>query len=305
MADFHSKAPIVNINDRQNLSIAILFLLGFCFLASILDSQAKYLTQSLPVTQVTWARYFFHIVFITPLVLYMHGVEALRPKGMFRHVIRGGYLFISTFLYFISLANIPIAETQALVFSSPLAVTILSYFWLKEKVGIHRWSAVIVGFIGVLIVINPSPESIASVGAVSAVLAGLVYALYLIATRQLMQSPPLVTLFFTAFVGAVTLSLIVPFIWKAPTLLEWFIMATLGLCGACSHLCIIQAFRHANASQLSPWMYAKMLFTVSWGYWIFHEVPTLTTWLGAAIIVASGIYIWWREQLRKDSANKP
>ena len=301
MADFHSKAPIANINDRQNLSLAILFLLGFCFLASILDSQAKFLTQTLPVTQVTWARYFFHIVFIAPLVLYMHGLDALHPKGTFRHIVRGGYLFISTLLYFLSLSKIPIAETQALVFSSPLAVTILSYFWLKEKVGIHRWSAVIVGFIGVLIVIDPSPENIASVGAVSAVLAGLVYALYLIATRQLMQSPPLVTLFFTAVVGAITLTIIMPFIWQTPTKLEFFIMVTLGLCGACSHLCIIQAFRHANASQLSPWMYAKMIFTVAWGYWIFMEVPTATTWIGAAIIITSGIYIWWREQVRKQS----
>lgn len=303
MPDFHSKAPIqTDINSKQNLSVAILFLMGFCFLASILDSQAKYLTQTLPVVQVTWARYFFHIMFITPLVIYMHGLSAINPKGRGRQIIRGSYLLTSTLLYFLALSRIQMSETQALVFSSPLAVTILSYFLLKEKIGIHRWSAVLIGFVGVIIVINPSTENLASVGAVSAIMAGVAYGFYLVATRQLMQSPPLVTLFFTAFSGAIILTLIAPFFWQQPTAIEATLMVTLGLCGAVSHLCIIQAFRHAKASQLSPWMYAKMLFTVLWGYWLFSESPSSTTWLGAAIIISSGIYIWWREQVRKNKA---
>lgn len=299
MPDIHiSKTlPAPQATAKQNLGWAILCLCTFSFLAAILDTHAKYLTQTLPVLQVTWARYFFHTLIIAPLVLYWYGRQALHPPNVIKQIIRGGLLFIATALYFLALARIPIAETQALVFSSPLIVTMLSPFLLSERVGIHRWSAVIIGFCGVLIVLNPTTNSIIDIGAFAALATGIVYAFYIITTRQLMHTPPLITLFFTGIVGSVILTISMPFVWEQPSPLEWLLMVTIGLCGACSHFFIIQAYRRAPASQISPWLYVKLLFTTASGYFLFRETPAMATWIGAAIIISSGIYIWWREQI--------
>ena len=290
---------------QKNLGIAVLLMMGFGICASLLDSIAKSLSHDLPVLQVVWARYFFHLLLLLPLVLYVHRLKAFTPNRAKSQILRASFLLLSTCFYFTALSKIYMANAQALVFSAPLTITILSPFLLKEKVGIYRISAVIVGFIGMLVIINPSfDSSFINVGSFYAVLAGITYAFYILLTRLLHEESALITLFFTGLIGSVVLSILMPFIWVAPSPYQWGFMAGIGICGAIAHLFLIFAYRFADASQLSPWMYAKLLFTSIAGYLFFSEMPSSSTWLGASIIVIAGIYIWHRERVRKAMQHK-
>jgi drug/metabolite transporter (DMT)-like permease len=184
----------------------------------------------------------------------------------------------------------------ALVFISPLIVTALSPLILGEHVGIRRWSAVIVGFCGALVIIRPGlgvfePAALLAAGA------GAVYATYLIATRKLSGSaPPLVTLAYTALLGAVVMTAIQPAVWIWPAPTDWLWMAGMGALAATGHFLLIKAFDHAPASVLAPFTYSEMAMATAVGYFAFGDFPDALTWVGVAIIVASGLYISFRER---------
>ncbi len=276
----------------------ILLLLAAMMLVPMMDGLAKALSAGFSTSQIVWARYFFHLAFLAPLVLWRYGGAALRPKRPLAQLLRGGLLLGSTLLFFAAIREMPLADAIALIFVYPFIVTALSPLLLGEQVGIRRWSAVLVGFAGALIVIRPG-LGVFQWSALLALGAGSVYALYVMATRKLAGSnPPLVTLAYTALLGAVVMSAIAPFDWTAPAPADWAMMALMGAIAAGGHFLVIMAYERAPASLLSPYGYSEIVMATAVGYLAFGDFPDAGTWLGVAVIIASGVYIAIRERKR-------
>ena len=188
------------------------------------------------------------------------------------------------------------AKALTLAFVAPLITTALSPIFLDEKVGFRRWSAVIIGFVGSLIVIRPGfiEFNLASIAALGT---GFFYGIYLVITRKLHSSDsPLLTLLLTGVVGAVIGSFIVPIVWVNPTLNQWSLLALMGVFACLGHLFLILSLKYADASKLAPFGYFEIITNIMLGYYFFGDFPHYWTWLGLTIIICSGVYISFRER---------
>ncbi len=274
----------------------IVLMLAAMAVVPVMDGVAKHLSASFPVLQVVWARYFFHLLILLPVVLWRHGAGALLLRNPWLQVARGGFLLGSTVLFFAAIAVMPIADALALVFVAPLVVTALSPLILGERVGLRRWTAVGVGFVGVVVILRPG-LSVFHPGMLLALGAGTVYAFYSLATRKLSGSaPPLVTLVYTALLGALVMSALVPVVWTPPGTEDLFWMVLMGALAAAGHFLVIKSFEHAEASLLAPLGYSEIVMATVVGYVAFGDFPDAWTWLGVAIVIASGVYVSLRER---------
>jgi drug/metabolite transporter (DMT)-like permease len=281
---------------RNSPIAAILLLLGALTLLPIMDGCAKLLSESLSVYEITWARYFFHWIFLLPILFARYSWRAFTPARIVMQLGRSTMLLVGTILFFFGLSYMPVADTLALFFISPLVATLLSALLLKERVGPRRLGAVVVGFIGALIILNPG-FGVFRWPALFSIGSGVCYGFYAIATRKLAgTAPPLVTAGFTALVGAVVMSLSAPLYWVTPTLSELGIMMLIGLIAAVGHYLVILAYERAEASLLAAFAYYEIVMAVIVGFVMFGDFPDLRTWVGIAVLAASGIYISLRER---------
>ena len=278
---------------------AIIFNLLAWVMLPIMDGFAKYLSAELPVLQITWARYFFTVVFIFPLMLFFfkkYLVWTDKPK---LQLIRGLILLTANISFFYSISVISLPKALTLAFVAPLVVTAFSPFFLGESVGYRRWAAVIIGFIGSLVVIRPGFLEI-NLASLAALGTGIMYGFYLIITRKLSTSDnPLLTLLLTGVVGAIIATTFMPFVWVSPTFNQWSIMAAIGLFACIGHLFIILSLKYADASKLAPFSYFEIVTNIIIAYYFFGDFPDSWTFLGLFIIVFSGIYISRRENIIK------
>ena len=274
---------------------AIIFsLLGWMILP-VMDGFAKYLSADLPVLQITWARYFFTVAFTLPVMFFFYKKQLVwsdRPK---LQILRGLILLCANICFFYAISIIPLAKALTLAFVAPLIVTAFSPMLLGEKVGVRRWTAVIIGFIGSLVVIRPGFLEI-NLASLAALGTGIMYGFYLIITRKLSTSDnPLLTLLITGLVGGVIVSFIAPFIWVKPTLNQWSMMTGIGVFACIGHLFLILSLKYADASKLAPFSYFEIITNITIGYYFFSDFPDNWTFLGLSIIIMSGIYISRRE----------
>ena len=267
----------------------------------IMDAIAKYLSYSLPILQITWFRFFFSAV-ITGIFIYLFSRKSfVRSKNIKSQVLRGILLLTSSLLFFYAISVISLAKALTLAFICPLIVTTLSPYFLKERVGRRRWTAVIVGFIGVLLVIRPGIvefnwASLASLGT------GLCYAIYLIVTRSLKDTDNgLLTLLFTSIVGTLVLSVYLPFVWVNPSLNQLLLAVNMGFIAALAHGLIIISYNYSDASKLAPLGYFEIIPNIIIGYIWFSDFPDKYTVLGLLVIILSGVYVFRREQIIKYS----
>lgn len=161
---------------------------------------------------------------------------------------------------------------------------------LKEHVSWRRWAVILVGFLGTLLVVHPGSGDF-NLGALAALACAFVYALYQVSTRMVREAEPIVTLLFGGLVGMVVISLAAPLFWRWPTPSGWAILVLIGLLGAVGHLCMIMALQRGEASRISPYTYAQLLWATLSGLLVFGDVPNALTLAGAAVIVACGLYI--------------
>ena len=278
---------------------AIILNLSAWVMLPIMDGFAKYLSSDLPVLQITWARYFFTVAFTFPIMYFFFKKKLVwtdKPKLQF---IRGLILLCANICFFYSISVITLAKALTLAFIAPLIVTAFSPIFLNEKVGFRRWSAVIIGFIGSLVVIRPGFVEI-NLASLAALGTGIMYGFYLIITRKLSTSDnPLLTLLLTGVVGAIIISLVMPFVWVKPSFSQWSMMAAIGIFACVGHLFIILSLKFADASKLAPFSYFEIITNIIIGYYFFSEFPDNWTFLGLFIIVISGVYISRRENLKK------
>jgi len=261
-----------------------------------MDVIAKYLSSEMSFLQITWARYFFTIFFTLPLMLFFFRKNLVWTTEPKLQTIRGLLLFFANVFFFYSISIISMAKALTLAFIAPLITTALSPFILNEKVGLRRWSAVIIGFIGSLIVIRPGFLDF-NLATIAALGTGFFYGLYLVVTRKLHTADnPLLTLLLTGAVGFLLGSFIVPFIWINLTVNQWLLLALMGLFACLGHFFLILSLKYADASKLAPLGYFEIVTNVILGFYFFGDFPDYWSWFGLLIIIFSGIYISFREK---------
>jgi drug/metabolite transporter (DMT)-like permease len=276
---------------------AIIFNLLAWVMLPIMDGFAKYLSSDLPVLQITWARYFFTVAFTFPIMFFFYRNQLKWSDKPKLQILRGLILLIANICFFYSISIISLAKALTLAFVAPLIVTAFSPILLDERVGFRRWSAVIIGFIGSLVVIRPGFVEI-NLASLAALGTGIMYGFYLIITRKLSTSDnPLLTLLLTGVVGAVIITCVMPFVWVKPTINQWSMMAAIGVFACIGHLFLILSLKYADASKLAPFSYFEIITNIIIGYYFFSDFPDNWTFLGLFIIVLSGIYISKRENI--------
>ena len=262
-----------------------------------MDTIAKYLSAELSFFQITWARYFFTVFFTLPFMFFFFRKNLTWSTQPKLQIFRGLTLFFANILFFYSISIISMAKALTLAFVAPLITTALSPIFLGEKVGFRRWSAVIIGFVGSLIVIRPGFIEF-NLATVAALGTGFFYGIYLVITRKLHTSDsPLLTLLLTGVVGAVVASFLVPVVWINPTFNQWALLALMGIFACLGHLFLILSLKYADASKLAPFGYFEIVTNVILGYYYFGDFPHYWTWVGLAIIICSGVYITFRERV--------
>ena len=276
---------------------AIIFsLLGWMFLP-VMDGFAKFLSDDLPILQITWARYFFTVVFTLPIMIFFFKKQLVWSDKPKLQILRGIILLSANICFFYAISIISLAKALTLAFVAPLIVTAFSPVMLGEKVGFRRWTAVVVGFTGSLVVIRPGFVEL-NFASLAALGTGILYGFYLIITRKLSTSDnPLLTLLMTGMVGAILVSAIIPFYWVKPSLNQWSLMAGIGVFACIGHLFLILSLKYADASKLAPLGYTEIIPNVLIGYYFFSEFPDKWTYVGLSIIILSGLYISRREYI--------
>lgn len=281
------------------LVTAILFMLAAITVLPCMNVLARYLSAEYSTLQIIWARYTGHLIFALIFFLPGHGLGLLRAQKPGIHIIRSVLMFLCTCLFFLAIRYIEVPVASAINFTSPIIVTALAVPFLGEKVGWRRWIAVLIGFVGALIIIRPGGAE--SHWAMLCVLGtAFFYAVYQVLTRKYASSDSAETsITYIALIGALIPSLILPFDYKLPqSTLDFGLFALIGFLGGLGHFFVIKAFRLGEASLLSPFNYGQLLMATVLTFLIFGTLPDAYTWLGAGIIVGSGLYITYREAKR-------
>ena len=299
-ADPHQLADLEARKLRRHRLIGIALMCGAVASFAILDATAKYLNGHMDTMQVVWARY------VSAFVLTLIISNPISSPGLMRtgrpvlQLARSALLLGSTLFNFLAFRYLQLDKALSILFSTPFMVAILAGPFLGEWIGWRRWLAILVGFAGVLLVTRPGAGGV-HWAALYSVASAVCYSVYIIATRVLSRTDSTeTTLFYSNLVGAVAMMPVLPFVWSTPD--NWFLiflMAVFGAFGSFGHYLLIAGHRLAPASILAPFMYTQLVWAVLLGYLIFSDVPNNWTLAGAAVVIASGLYLLYRERVVK------
>lgn len=284
-------------DDNVTPAAAILYMVAAYFLFTFLDSSSKYLVLAgIAPLFIAWARFAGHVVLVLVLFRGWHSVGRFRPVSLPAHILRGAFLAGSTVFNILALRYLQLAETTSIYFFGPMVITALAGPLLGEWAGWRRWSAILAGFVGVLVITRPG-IGVFGLGHVFALCSMLANCFYVMMTRRMSATETSESLvLFAALAPTALLLPTLPFSVTLPTdAWHWFILLMLGVFGGVSHWCLIQAYRQATATALAPYPYLQMVWMIAFGWFIFDQFPDNWTLAGAGIIVASGLYIVHRE----------
>jgi len=290
--------------SNKNLLRGIGYMLGGMSVVPFLDVFAKILSEDYPVMQVTWMRFLFHAFWLLPIIFWQKITWWKMPEKPGLQFLRGLMLTLATLCFFAAIKTNPIPNALTLLFISPLVVASLSPFILGERFDLYIGAGVLLGFIGVVIVLQPDNGQFKP-SLLFAVIAGFAYALYIIITKKLtFRAPPLLTLFYSAVVGIIIMTPLAFSSWVAPDVKGLLMGGTMGLVAALSHFMIIKAFEFASASELSPFNYFEIVVAIILSYLIFDFVPNFAAILGLIIIIVSGLFVSWRAMKNNQNLDK-
>lgn len=286
------------VNPKSGAAAGIALMLVGCFVFSLNDTLGKWLVATYTVGQLLLIRSIAAILMLAPFLLrggiWQEFRTAPRP-GL--QMLRIALSSCEVALFYLAVAYLPLADVVTFYLAGPIFVTALSALLLKEQVGWRRWSAVLVGFVGVVIAMRPSAASI-SWPALIALTGSLSFSLLMIATRAVRGTSDLV-LVTGQMVGALVLGMVLaPVGWVAPNARDFALLGLLGVVAMFAHLCVNRSLKLAPASLVVPYQYTFILWAIVFGYFVFGDVPDAMLLTGAAIIVAAGIFIFRREQVR-------
>ncbi len=298
-------APLLSLDARDNPRLGICMIVLSTMLFSVLWSLVKVLSERYPVDEVTFFRSALAFIPIGIMIATRGGWALLHTQRLTGHIWRSVLGVVSMMLGFLSYHLMPLADAVALSFTSPLLVTALSVPLLGEKVGLHRWSAVVVGFLGVLLIIQPDGAML-NLGAVAALGAAVTTAFTMVTIRQLNRTdrPITIVFYFTLFSSILT-AIPLPFIWVSPTLEDWGLMVAMGLTGGTGQYFMTRAFGLAKAAVISPFNYVGLLWAAVFGWVIWGDIPASHVFAGSAVVIASGLFILYREVRKGHDAARP
>ena len=306
------------MNDSQSNLRGIVYLVSAMLILSLQGIAVKWIGGDYSIMQIV----LFRSLVALPATLVLFRLEGGRglptTKQHLRQYVRGIFLFLSYTTAFMALAALPLAEIEAIRFSAPLMITILSVFMLGEKVGPHRWLALLIGFAGVLFIVRPGSASF-NMGSVFVLISVLFYALNVIFTRKLQPADSSATMsYYSSVVYLVAALVLLPLAalvgetpdahpsiaflfraWTTPTLLDLAVMCGLGVVWAVGMYLIARAYCTAPASMIAPFEYVSLPINVMWGFLLWNEIPTWMTWIGASLTLLSGLYILYRDRAQK------
>lgn len=285
----------VEARHRANIR-GVWFMIGAVTLLSAMDAMMKWLTSGYSVPQIVFLR---GVGSILPLGVYLactvRNPMAFHTRRPAAHVLRAVVGLGALVTLVMAFARMPLANVVAIAFAAPLFVTVLAVMFLGEQVGVRRWTSTVVGFIGVLIIIQPGREGFNSAAWLALLGTGL-YALVQIFLRQMARTETSAAiLFYNLLVGLTLSGACMPFLWVTPTPLDWLIFAASGLVGGSGQICMVLAFRHGEVSVVAPLDYLAIIWATLYGYLIWGDIPGAGVWLGTTIVVGSGLYILHRE----------
>jgi len=292
----------VKDGDHHIQSAMIMMAVAMLVIPGI-DAIAKWMSDSIAAGQVTWSRFLLQTLFMFPLVIGLKGAPF--ASGVWAHVARGGLLALATLLFFMALRYLPIADAIAIFFIEPLLVTLLAAVFLQERVGWRRLLAITLGFVGALLVIRPNFEQFGWPAALPLGTA-LAFAIYILLTRRVSQhEDPATMQFYAGIFGFMIMTItlligehmqinVLRVTW--PNLAEFGLLLLLGLIATVCHLLVVKAFQRAPVSILAPFQYMEIISATALGLIVFGDFPDALTWLGVAIIVSSGMFVFYRER---------
>ncbi|HEY6335349.1 MAG TPA: DMT family transporter, partial [Alphaproteobacteria bacterium] len=257
---------------RDDPLAGIVLILVAMVLFSFSDATAKFLTQSLPALEIAWLRFACFVAILLP-ALAKTGRQGIRSRRPSLQIVRGLSLVASSVLFVLAVRYLPMADATATSFVSPLFTTALAIPFLGERVGIRRWSAVVVGLIGVLIVVRPGTSAFHP-AAILPILSAMSWAMAMVITRKMSHVDGIVTMLaYAAGVGFIVLSATLPFVWVRPTFGEIGLGIFIGVASTVGQWLIVQAYRRASASVLAPFSYSQLLWSGTLGFVVFGAVP--------------------------------
>jgi hypothetical protein len=285
--------------SRQRL-VGIALIAGAFFLFSLLDTSAKWLNHTIPTMETVWSRYVFSVIFVMIVVNPKTKPGVLKTNKPGLQALRSLFLFASTLFNFIAVNYLQLSQTISIAFATPLLVALLSGPLLGERISRDRFIAIIMGFLGVLVVARPGFGGIHPV-AILSVCGVVCYSMYAIMTRHLAAHDSTeTTLVYSGLVGAILLTPALPWFWQnPPDIMTALTMVALGAYAALGHFALIKAHRFAPAYILSPFIYTQLIWMVLLGYFVFGDIPDGFTLLGGFIVVGSGLYLLARERSRQ------
>ena len=292
----NSKTRDIAQQRRQRL-IGIALMCGAVALFAVLDTTAKYLNTEMDAMQITWARYTSAFVLTLIVSNPLTHTDLLRTRSLKLQMVRSVLLVASSALNFLALRWLQLDEALSIIFTFPFIVAIASGPLLGEWIGWRRWCAILFGFGGVLLITRPGFGGMHPAAALS-LAATICYGFYAVITRIVSRVDSNQTsLFYANCIGALVMLPVIPFVWQAPS--SWvtaLLMIAIGVLGSLGHFCLIAGHRLAPASVLSPFVYTQLIWVVILGYLVFDHVPTGWTMAGAAMVIASGLYLLYRER---------
>jgi drug/metabolite transporter (DMT)-like permease len=291
----------------MNLVRAIGLKLISALLFALMSALVRMMGETVPVGQLVFFRSLFAIVPVVVIFAWRRELKgAIYTKRPFGQLGRGMLSVCGMFSNFSSLTRLPLADATAITFAGPLITVALAALILKERVRIYRWSAVLVGFVGVIVMLLPhlevghltgAAQATATVGATFAVVGAFCNAGTVIQTRRLTSSETTSSIvFYFSLICTLAGALTLPFAWSTPTAGGLAALIAMGVLGGLAHIFLTESYRHAPASVVAPFDYTSMLWALLLGYWMFGELPTALVFIGAAIVAGAGLFVIWRER---------
>lgn len=291
----------------MNATAAVLIKLAALFLFAAMSALVRFVGESIPVAQTVFFRGAFAIV---PLVAFYAArkelTTAMRTSRPLGHLLRGLIGVAGMFLNFAALARLPLVDATAITFAAPLITVALAALVLKEKVRLFRWSAVVVGLFGVVLMLWPylnlgkllaAGAADSTIGALCALGAAFTNAAAIIQTRRLTHSETTASIVFYFSLSPTIVTLFaLPFVWRTPTAVQLAALIAIGALGGIAHILLTESYRYASASLLAPFDYVALLFAFLCGYVLFGELPAPDIYIGGAIVVGSGLVVFFRER---------